>query len=252
MAMELGLSPDTKAAFSVPALAEAARDAGFTALGLEAARAERDAATTLSRAGLRCHEVIALLIGADEEAAMVDAKRLADAASEVGAPWVLTVFVAPFSASLTRRCAAAFAGAGVKMAVEFSRLSHVPSIPEALAVVDAAGGADRAGVVIDSWNLLHAGGGWEGLMTIPLDLIAYVQFADALDPLTDKMMSETLNRRALPGEGVLDLRRFAGTLRDRGWDGLVSAEVLNHELRQRPVREFTRRSYDAAARYWLD
>ena len=137
------------------------------------------------------------------------------------------------------------------MAVEFSRLSHVPSIPEALAVVDAVG-ADRAGVVIDSWNLLHAGSGWEDLMTIPLELIAYVQFADALDPVTDKMMSETLNRRALPGEGVLDLRRFAGTLRDRGWEGLVSAEVLNHELRQRPVREFARRCYDATARYWLD
>jgi len=35
-----------------------------------------------------------------------------------------------------------------------------------------------------------------------------------------------------PGQGGLDLTRFASTLRDRGYDGLVSVEILNEELRR--------------------
>jgi hypothetical protein len=46
------------------------------------------------------------------------------------------------------------------------------------------------------------------------------------------------------------LDRFAATLLDRGWQGVVSVEVLNQELRELPVPEFARRAYSAAAPYW--
>ena len=59
-----------------------------------------------------------------------------------------------------------------------------------------------------------------------------------------------MTRRALPGEGVLELHRFANTLRDRGYDGVVSMQVLSDELRALPIAEYTRRVYDAGARYW--
>jgi sugar phosphate isomerase/epimerase len=54
----------------------------------------------------------------------------------------------------------------------------------------------------------------------------------------------------LPGEGVLELDRFAGTLLDRGWDGLVSVEVLSAELRALPVDVLVRRLHDTTARFW--
>jgi len=44
--------------------------------------------------------------------------------------------------------------------------------------------------------------------------------------------------------------RFASSLLDRGWAGLVSVEVLSAELRQLPVSEFARWAYQSTARYW--
>ena len=65
------------------------------------------------------------------------------------------------------------------------------------------------------------------------------------------MVRETLHRRALPGEGILELDRFATTLLDRGWDGTVSVEVLSAELRELPVDVQVARMYATTAPYWL-
>jgi sugar phosphate isomerase/epimerase len=64
-------------------------------------------------------------------------------------------------------------------------------------------------------------------------------------------MIETMDRRLMPGDGVLEVERFASTLLDRGWEGVVSVEVLNSELCKLPVAEFARRAYESCARYWL-
>jgi len=68
--------------------------------------------------------------------------------------------------------------------------------------------------------------------------------------VSGRLGRETMHRRALPGEGILDLVRFAATLLDRGWDGLVSVEVLSEELRASPIEEIARRAHDTTARYW--
>ena len=44
----------------------------------------------------------------------------------------------------------------------------------------------------------------------------------------------------MPGDGQFELERFVSTLRNRGWDGVVSVEVLNKDLRALPVDESRR------------
>jgi sugar phosphate isomerase/epimerase len=165
---------------------------------------------------------------------------------------VLTTFAAPLNRQtrpLIERCAAMFAEAGSGMAVEFSPLGPVTSISAALEVVRAAD-VGRAGVMIDSWHFFRGDSTWEQLERLPLDLIAYVQFNDAPPPVSENGMHETMHRRVMPGDGTFELSRFASTLLERGWAGLVSVEVLSAELRELPVREFTRRAYQSTARYW--
>jgi len=106
--------------------------------------------------------------------------------------------------------------------------------------------------MIDSWHFCFSDNTWEDLAAVALDDIAYVQFTDALRPeYRDRMIRESLHRRALPGEGVLELDRFAATLLDRGWDGTVSVEVLSAQLRELPVAELAGRLYTTTAAYWL-
>jgi sugar phosphate isomerase/epimerase len=63
-------------------------------------------------------------------------------------------------------------------------------------------------------------------------------------------VDETMNRRAMPGDGVFELERFADTLLERGWEGLVSVEVLSRELSLLPLDEYARRAYRSTARFW--
>jgi sugar phosphate isomerase/epimerase len=252
MVIEIGLTPDSRWDIDTPSLIAAASEAGFSALGMPGSRADAASAALLAGSGLRCHELLALVVSADEESALEQARLLAEAAGTVGAQWVLTTFLAPLdrtTAPLIQRCAAMFAAAGAGMAVEFSPLGAVPSIAAALAVVEAAG-VGRAGVLIDTWHFFHGDSPWEQLERVPLDQIAYVQFDDALPPASENMLKETMHRRAMPGDGTLGLDRFAATLLGRGWAGLVSVEVLSAELRRQPVRQFARLAYESTARYW--
>ena len=65
------------------------------------------------------------------------------------------------------------------------------------------------------------------------------------------MIRESLHRRALPGEGILELDRFATTLLEKGYDGIVSVEVLSAELRDLPVDVLVGRLYATTAPYWI-
>ncbi|MBL7500185.1 sugar phosphate isomerase/epimerase [Frankia sp. CNm7] len=251
MAVEIALTPDSRREIDVPGLVGAAAGAGFTAVGLAAGRADAAGAKTLAAAGTRCHELLALLVGDDAEATLAQAGQLAEAAATVGARWVLAGFRAGLSAEtapVIRRCAEMLAEAGAGLAVEFSPLGPVGTISAAREVV-AAAGAERSGVLIDTWHFFRGKSTWAELSAIPLDEIAYIQFDDAPPPVGSGF-SETLHRRVMPGDGEFDLERFASTLLERGFDGLVSVEVLSAELRQLPVPEFCRLAHASTARYW--
>jgi sugar phosphate isomerase/epimerase len=250
---DLALTPDSRWTDATAELAAAAGAAGFTGLGLGADRASAPgAAEALAGAGVHCSELLALMVSRNEERTLASARQLAVAAAEVGAPWVLTVPAAPPSpetAALLGRCADVLADAGARLAIEFSPLGVVTSIDAARELI-AAGDPGRTAVMIDTWHFSRGDSTWAQLEQIPLEEIAYLQFDDALEPVGEDGFDETMNRRAWPGEGTFELERFATTLRDRGWEGTVSVEVLNADLARLPVAEFARTAHATTARYW--
>ena len=249
--MQLALTPDGRWDFATAELLSAASAAGFTAVGINADRVDDAAVEAYTAVGVRCHELLALVVSGDESATMTSAEQLAERAQSVGAEWVLTVLTAKVSPQRIQRCAKLFDGVGAGMAVEFTPLGAIPSISDGMEVVRAASRGGRAGLMIDSWHFCFSDNTWDDLAAVPLEDIAYLQFTDALAPKSrDRMVREALHRRALPGEGVLELARFAATLRDTGYDGMVSVEVLSAALRTVPVDELTRRLYDTTAPYW--
>ena len=250
--MQLALTPDGGWDFATADPVSAASAAGFTAVGINADRVDAAAVEAYAAAGVRCHELLALVVGDDESATMASAEQLADRAHAVGAEWVLTVFTAKVPAQLVQRCAKLFDGVGAGIAVEYTPLGAIPSIRDGMAVVRAASRSGRAGLMIDSWHFCFSDNTWDDLAAVPLEDIAYVQFTDALAPESrERLVRETLHRRALPGEGVLDLDRFAATLRETGYDGIVSVEVLSAALRELPVDVLVRRLHDTTAPYWI-
>ncbi len=253
MPVDLALTTDSRWTADTAELAAAAGAAGFAGIGLGADRATAPGVpAALAAAGVRCSELMALMVSRNEERTLASARQLAAAAEAVGAPWVLTVPVAPPSAeaaALLRRCADVVADAGARLAVEFSPLGVVTSIAAARELI-AAADPGRTAVMIDTWHFSRGDSTWDQLAGIPFEEIAYLQFSDAPEPVGDDGFAETMDRRVWPGEGTFELERFAGTLRDRGWAGTVSVEVLNAELVRLPVAEFARSAHDTTARYW--
>ena len=63
----------------------------------------------------------------------------------------------------------------------------------------------------------------------------------------DDLVDETVNHRALPGEGELDLRSYVEVCSDHGYAGPWGVEVLSEELRNNPIDVIFRRAYEATA-----
>jgi sugar phosphate isomerase/epimerase len=249
--VQIALTPDNRRGEELPDLVKSAAEAGFTSLGISGSRAGAQARSVYEGAGLACHEIMALAITNDAERTLAHANRMAAAAEVMRAPWINTVFVAelsPDSARLIARCAAVFAEAGSGMAVEFSPLGSIPSLRAGLEVVDLAG--PSAALMIDTWHFFFGDSAWEDLQAVPIDKIAYIQFDDGLQPISEDLMAETMERRVLPGRGIFALERFATTLLERGYNGTVSVEVLSQDLRQLPLREFLSQAYEATAAIW--
>jgi sugar phosphate isomerase/epimerase len=237
----------------------AARDAGFQLVGLdvftldECGLAPGEARTLLDRHGVRCFEMLGLVVNASDDETLDGARRTAHWVGETGADWVLTVVDSPVDDALVDRFARAadlVQAAGGRLALEFLPSMAVSTIAGARAVCDAVG-PERAGVLVDSWHVFRGTDSLDGVAAIPGDAIAYVQFDDAL-PLVGEPADEVMARRVWPGAGEFPLGAFAEAIRATGYSGPVSIEVLNAEWRDGglPVADFARDAARTCTPYW--
>lgn len=250
-----GIEPD------LPGQIEAAAAAGFTLLGpdvfsldahVAAGGTVDDLATMLARNGMRCFEIAALNIG-ERADTVVEAERIAAHAAVLHPEWILTNVGVPVDgdtcATFERVCEI-LATVGARPAVEYLPFTPAPDIATCRRLVEHVG-TDRAGILFDTWHHFRGPDTWAELEAAPLDLVAYVQFDDALPMISDGLVTETIDRRTFPGEGELDLTGYCERMRAKGFDGVVSVEILSAEWRANPdLHEFARRAYTSTRRFW--
>jgi sugar phosphate isomerase/epimerase len=141
----------------------------------------------------------------------------------------------PFEACLAlcvtrlRQVAAVLGDHGLAVGVEYvsqrTRRAGQPhtfvhDLAGTLGMIDAVG-APNVGILLDSFHWHCAGESLEALRALPPGRIVAVHLADAPDrPLAEQVAFE----RALPGEGVADLRGFCAAVRATGYDGPAACE----------------------------
>lgn len=115
---------------------------------------------------------------------------------------------------------------GMGIALEFLPWSGIPDLAAALEVLaDAPAGH---GLMLDSWHILRAGVSPEAIAALPGERIVGVQWNDPLAlPATPATFEETMTQRALPGEGVADLRSLVSALAQTGTRAPQAVEVMN-------------------------
>jgi sugar phosphate isomerase/epimerase len=151
------------------------------------------------------------------------------------------------------RWAAAFASlaqdaqeAGTRVGLEFLPWSNIKTVDDGLRLVRDAG-HDAGGLVIDVWHTERAGTPPAHLAAVPLHAIVGVELTDADPAVVGTLFEDTVERRRLCGEGSFDLPGVIAALRAAGWAGPWGVEILNAEMRKRPVREAVAAAYTTAA-----
>ncbi|MEZ4334790.1 MAG: sugar phosphate isomerase/epimerase family protein [Myxococcota bacterium] len=242
---------------------EAAADAGFQGIGIDVWSIDRfrelggtlDALrSALDRRGLPCIELQAFVFTDDVDETARNARNIAEIA-EVLRPEILMsgthVPVDDAVVANLARFAPTVTASGARLAIEFLPMMPIDTIAKTRDLIARAGLAPgTAGVCLDVWHFAHGPDDWPDLDALPPSELAYVQFSDHPRLASDDLNDETLNRRVVPGQGVLPLARFVEAVRAKRYAGPVAAEVLSTELRALTPAEAARRVYAATAPFW--
>ena len=254
--------------FDLAERCEQARRAGFKGIGLWHADLEHILETrTLAEVkrmldgnGLEYLELECLLDWmldpADEPRRVADVRKelLFEAAAALDAHHikVANIFSRPCELPLlTERyaelCAEAAERHAARMVYEFMPPDvNVQDLDTALAIVEAADSLNAA-VAIDTWHMAKLGISPDDLRRIPEGLLGWFELSDGQYANMPDPVDETINHRALPGEGEFPIREYVAAARDTGYDGPWGVEVLSAELRAPPIEQIFDRAYETSA-----
>lgn len=261
---KIGLAQLTLSGASPVEIVEAARAAGFGAVGLrleERLRSEtfahavtRSAARLdhlrrhLAASGVRLSNVTGQYLTADTTPE--DIARLVDAAATLRSATVTAIGHDPEPARLVTNLArvAERAGeAGMTVALEFVSYSDVSTVGAAVRVVEEVGRAN-VGLMVDPLHLSRSGGTPADLHPIR-NRILIAQLCDARNPMPDTLearIAESRTARLFPGQGDLPLFDFLDRLPA---ECELEIEAPHPEDTQRPPDERAKRAANAFAAF---
>ncbi len=199
---------------------------------------------------------------AERHRLMDEARRLCEVAHTIGCPTIqLNAFCAlaqrPWEEILTLTAAniANIADLGkaygVRFQVEGAAWTPIHSLSQCLQLIEAV---DRpnVGLVIDFWHLWASRGTrCEELSRLDKDIIYGVHLADGKRPSEgEPWVDEKRLRGFLPGDGDLPMEEWVAAVKDTGFDGVVSGEILNDQLWERDLYEIATDMRQRMDKYW--
>lgn len=134
---------------------------------------------------------------------------------------------------------------GTKIGYELmpQEFSMIHSIERARALIEGAG-AKNGGIFFDLWHIVKQGIAYDEVARFPVRSIVGIELNDGYAQRMPDLAEETTQHRQLCGEGAFDVKGFVARMRKAGFTGPWGIEVLNKDLRVRPIEEVTRRAYD--------
>lgn len=252
----LGLEP------TLPAQIAAAGASGYEHIGVDipsvVAHAEAGVAPAalvdaMAAAGVTPYELNFWAIVPDADASRAGLTVALDVFDALGAQWLQSVVMGPVDegvVAVMRDAASALADRGAGLAVEYLPNYPVCSIRDVLELSEQVG-PPGVGVCVDAHHFFRGPDTFDDFDALPDRELAFLQFCDAL-PLGDMDLGDAMvNGRAMPGDGEFPLDEFCRHAVERGYDGVVSVEILSSVWRSRPLDEYVKTSLDTT-RTWFD
>ena len=127
---------------------------------------------------------------------------------------------------------------GVQTIMEYLGFSdEVNTIEAALQVMDGSGDP-TATTVLDPFHCFRGGGSIESISKLTSEQIAISHFNDSpADPPREQQHDPD---RVMPGDGIVDLKRYCDLLREVGYDRWLSLELFRPDLWEQDPRDVCR------------
>lgn len=180
---------------------------------------------------------VAAALGARHVKVVGDRDRAAD--------WPLAELVDRFA----RLCDEA-RDAGTLVALEFQPWSAVHDLATAMPIV-AGAAHPHGGLMVDAWHVDRGGIPLSDIAALPAGAVVAVELCDARREVVGTLWEDTSHRRMLCGEGELPLEGLLGALREHGYAGPFSVEIISQAHRALPLGEQARRAYRTTAEVLL-
>jgi sugar phosphate isomerase/epimerase len=132
---------------------------------------------------------------------------------------------------------------GVRIVYELMPFAMIDTLQGALTMLQGAG-AKNGGILFDLWHLAKMGVPHEEIARFPLEYLFAVELNDGTFKAPWSLHEDTINHRRLCGEGEFDIPGFLDSVRKAGYRGPFGIEVLNQELRKRPLEELATRAFN--------
>jgi sugar phosphate isomerase/epimerase len=134
---------------------------------------------------------------------------------------------------------------GTRIGFELMPFAMITTLDDMLTMLEGAG-SSNGGVVLDLWHIVKLGIPYEKVAAIPKRFLIGVELNDGYLQSGYDLVTETTQHRLLCGQGEFDVKAFIRTMR-RSYEGPYGIEVLNAELRKRPLNELVEGAYRTTA-----
>ena len=179
-------------------------------------------------------------VGDEHATAMDTAKRKLEQAQAVGAPFSVAgpphgIADRALGKKHYHELLELGAQFGVRPAFEYlGFIQDLKTIDDAIEIVTGCG-HPSACMVLDPFHCFVGEGGVESISKLSVDQIAVSHFNDA--PANPPANTQRDPDRVMPGDGVIDLKRYCDLLRQVGYEGFVSLELFRPDLWELPPLE---------------
>ena len=132
---------------------------------------------------------------------------------------------------------------GTNIALEIMPFSNIRKLETGLAVAQGAN-HPNGGLLLDIWHMNRGNIAYSEIAKVPVQFIKSIEMNDADRYPVSPLWQDTIHRRKLPGEGVLDQKGFIDAIKKTGYKGHWGVEVLSEVVRKWSLEDMAKRTFD--------
>lgn len=136
---------------------------------------------------------------------------------------------------------------GTQLMLEIMPFSNVRTVSTARRIVEGVNRANT-GLLLDIWHFHRGNIDFKEISFIDQRFIKGIELNDANRYPIAPLWSDTVHKRRLPGDGVVDVPAFIRAVQAAGFKGPWGVEILSDVERKLPLDAMARRAFESSMR----